>query len=74
MSTLARKHFNKFQSDNTVLDTNCLEQAATQKDQNYEKEETAYIFKDGSAIVIGNHPRDTRVIANYGLSNDHQQL
>jgi hypothetical protein len=73
MTSQARKYFNLNEHDNTALDVKNLEHAAIQRDQNWEKEETAYIFADGSAIICcaGN---DYHVETNYGLSKDNEQL
>jgi hypothetical protein len=73
MITQARKMFNLNNGDNTVLDPKNLEKAAVQRDQNWEKGETAYIFKDGSAIIDCGD-MDFRIETNYGLSKDYEQL
>lgn len=73
MTTQARKIFNLNDADNMTLTAENLEKVAVQKNQNWEKEETAYIFKDGSAIIdCGN--MDFRIEENYGLSKYYEQL
>lgn len=73
MVTQARKIFNLNDSDNTTLTKENLEKVAVQRDQNWEKGETAYIFNDGSAIIDCGST-DFRVEQNYGLSKSYEQL
>ena len=69
----ARQYFDLYEGDNTVLDVKNLERAAKQRDQNWDDGKTAYIFADGSAIIdCGDN--DFEVVADYGLSVDHEQL
>lgn len=73
MTSKAREIFELNEYDNMTLTVKNLERVAKQRDQNYEKEETAYIFEDGSAIIdCGND--DYRIEDNYGLSVDYEQL
>ena len=51
-----------------------LETVAKQRDQNYENESTAYIFEDGSAVVLQAHVADAEVVENYGLHADNEVL
>lgn len=50
-----------------------LENHAYQKDQNYEEEETSYIFEDGSAILL-NSFNEFKVNNTYGTHIDNEQL
>ena len=75
MKSKAREMFELNESDNTVLDVKNLERAAIQRDQNWDKEETAYIFNDGSALIFESGPYITiRIEDDYGLSNEYEQL
>jgi hypothetical protein len=73
MNTQAHKIWDLNEHDNMTLEPSNLEKIAVQKDQNWTKGETAYIFADGSAIVdCGSN--DYRIEPNYGLHKDHEQL
>ena len=50
-----------------------LEDGAVQKDQNYEAEETAYIFEDGSAIILES-AGGFRLQPDYGMHPDYEKL
>lgn len=50
-----------------------LEDGAVQKDQNYEDEETAYIFEDGSAVILESGG-GFRIAQDYGLNADNEKL
>lgn len=50
-----------------------LEDGAVQKDQNPEAEETAYIFEDGSAIVLDS-AGGFRLDSEYGRHPDNEKL
>lgn len=73
---IATKVFNHFEQDNTVFDR-ILDCSGYQKyfpvevDQNYEKRETAYIFEDGSALIV-NQDNKWKKNLNYGLNVYHQ--
>jgi hypothetical protein len=73
MTSQARKIWDINKHGNVTLEPSNLEKIAAQKDQNWEKGETAYIFADGSAIVdCGDN--DYRIEASYGLHRDNEQL
>lgn len=62
--------------DNKTLDRliardNYQDHIPFEVDQNWEKEETAYIYEDGSALINNNN--DWRVVTNYGRHIDHEK-
>lgn len=50
--TLAYKYLKKAHYDNKLLNPIEIEKQAAQIEQNYQDEQTAYIFEDSSAIII----------------------
>ena len=58
----------------TIFTHDHLEDIAKQRDQNYENESTAYIFEDGSAVVLHAYGEDAEVVENYGLHADNEVL
>ena len=75
--TIAKKVLNSNNHDNMVLNrlvsrNNYQEFMPVEVDQNFDKEETAYIFDDGSAL-INSADNDWKVATNYGKNVDHQR-
>lgn len=68
MTKLARKYLNKFGECSVDIETIAIE-----KDQDYEKEKTYWIFSDGSAIYQDSY-KNIGVVTNYGINSAHEQL
>jgi hypothetical protein len=74
MTTIARKVLNQWDNDNMVLDR-LVERDTYQQfypigvDNNWEKEQCAYVFEDGSAL-IHESPNNWEVITQYGTHRD----
>lgn len=69
----ARKVFKLNEHDNMTLEAKNLDQMAKQKNQDFENEKTAWIFKDGSALVLSSY-NDWEIVNDYGLHKDYEQL
>jgi hypothetical protein len=68
MTSLARKHESGFA--NGSFD---IEKVAVEKNQEYEKERTWWIFEDGSALGLDSS-NVIYVINQYGRHADHEKL
>ncbi len=73
MTIIAKKIYDLNDRDNSTLTTKNLDDIAIQKDNDYNNEKTAWIFDDGSALVLS-PLNDWEIVTNYGLHRDNEKL
>ena len=71
--TLAKKWLEEATNNNLMYDITEIEKAAVQKTNHARKEETAFIFKDGSAIIV-NSDNNYRIRNKFGFHRDNINL
>ena len=71
--SIARNTFELNEYDNMTLQAKNLDSQAYQKNQDYDNEKTAWIFEDGSALILSSN-NDWEINDDYGLHCDHEQL
>lgn len=62
------------ETNSGILNHEILETLAVQRDRSHDRGATAYIFLDGSAIILRVSGFPPAVVKNYGLSEDQEYL